>query len=353
MLSAAQGLAQRGHQITLVCQPGSGLAQRARDKEFSTVTMRLRGDCDPFVMVRLYRLIRSRKIQLICGNMSKETRLAGLAARLAGIPFVRRRGSDMPYPNRWRHSKFDNRLVHMIIVNSRSTRNTLLQGNPWLSPEKLRLIYNGIPPRSEDEPEDKQQVLREFDLQEASPILAIVGTLKERKGHETLFRALQQVLVEFPRMSLLVVGKGDDRESLEALAHRLGIVRNVLFTGFRDDVSRLMSAMDILVLPSKNEGFGYVLTEAMNMGKPVVASRVSSIPEVVRDGETGLLVPPGDVDALAEALLELVRHPARARQMGLAGRRRVRDQFSVERMLNDLEELFGGVMKSWGFGRDS
>jgi glycosyltransferase involved in cell wall biosynthesis len=353
MLSAAQGLAQRGHQITLVCQPDSGLAQRARAKEFSTVIQRLRGDCDPLAMARLYHLIRRRRIQLVCGNMSKETRLAGLAAKLAGIPFIRRRGSDMPYPNKWRHRKVDHHLVHLIIANSRSTRNTLLQGNPWLSPEKLKLIYNGIPPGPEDGPGDKQEVLREFGLQEASPILAIVGLLKERKGHDTLFRALQHVSAEFPQVSLLVVGKGEQRESLEELARQLGIAQNVLFTGFRNDVSRLMSAMDILVLPSKNEGFGYVLTEAMNLGKPVVATRISSIPEVVREGETGLLVPPGDVDALAEALLELARHPARARQMGLAGRRRVRERFSMEKMLDDLEELFGGVIGSWGFRRDS
>ena len=352
MLSAALGLNQRGHHITLVCQPGSCLAQRAQAQRFAPLIMRLRGDFDPLVIARFFRLIRQRRIQLVCGNMDKEVRLAGLAARLAGIPLIRRRGSDMPYPNKRRHRLIDRHLVRLIIVNSRATRNTLLRGNLWLSPEKLRLIYNGIPPGPEEELVSREEVLAEFGLPEASPVLAIVGLLKDRKGHETLFRALPRVLAEFPKLSLLVVGEGPQRGWLEESARQLGIARSVLFTGFRDDVSRLMRAMDFLVLPSKNEGFGYVLAEAMSLGKAVVATRVSSIPEVVQEGQTGLLVSPGDEGALAEAILELARHPERARRMGLAGLERVRERFGLERMLDELEALFAEVIGRENSGPD-
>lgn len=345
MLSVARGLAHRGHLITMVCQPGSRLAQRAWANGLAPLSMRLRADFDPLIIARLYRLICRRRIQLVCANMDKEVRLAGLAARLAGVPLIRRRGSDMPFPDKLRFRLTNRYLVHLIMVNSRATRQTLLQGNPWLSPRKLRLIYNGIPDAPEEAMGKRRQVLEEFGLQDASPLLGIVGLLKERKGHEELFRALPEALAEFPQLALLVVGEGELRGRLEEWTRRLGITNKVVFTGFRDDVSRLMGAMDLLILPSRNEGFGYVLAEAMSLGKPIVACRISSIPEVVQDGLTGLLVPPGDVAALRDAILELVRHPIRARKMGQAGRQRVQKLFGLERMLDEVEALFGRVVR--------
>jgi glycosyltransferase involved in cell wall biosynthesis len=351
MLSAALGLARRNHHVTLVCQPASVLAEHALAEGFRPETVRLRGDFDPFVMARLYRLIRRRRIEMVCGNMDKEIRLAGPAARLAHVPCIRRRGSDMRYPNRWRHRLVDRCLVDLIIVNSRATRKTLLRGNHWLPAEKLRLIYNGIPLPPDAGPADRDAIMREFDLEESGPVLGVVGLLKERKGHRFLFRALPRILKEFPGLSLLVVGKGALREHLEEMTRRLEIDRHVRFTGFRDDIPRLMKAMDIVVLPSKNEGFGYVLAEAMALSKPVVASRISSIPEVVEEGRTGLLVPPGDVSALGDALLDLLRNPQQARRMGRAGRRRVERHFSLERMLDEVERLFEEVIEGGGFRR--
>jgi len=351
MLSAALGLAHRGHCISLVCQPSSALAEHALAEGFRPEIVRLRGDFDPLVIARLYRLIRRHRIQMVCGNMGKEIRLAGLAARLAHIPCIRRRGSDMRYPNKWRHRLVDRCLVDLIIVNSRATRKTLLQGNPWLPAEKLRLIYNGIALPSGGGSAVRDEVLKEFDLGRAGPILGVVGLKKERKGHRFLFQALPRILKEYPRLSLLVVGEGALRERLEVMTRRLDIDRHVRFTGFRDDIPRLMEAMDIVVLPSKNEGFGYVLAEAMSRSKPVVASRISSIPEVVEEGLTGLLVPPGDVSALGDALLDLLRDPRKARRMGLAGRRRVERHFSLERMLDEVERLFEEVIEKGGFRR--
>ena len=340
MLSTARGLAVRGHRITLICQPGSRLEERARTSGLRPLVLRLRGDFDPLVVARLYRAIRRRRIQVVCANMDKEVRLAGLAAKLAGVPLIRRRGSDMPFPNKLRFRLVNRHLVRLIVVNSRATRDTLLRGNPWLSAQKIRLIYNGIPQQAPITVGGSQQVVEEFGLHGAFPVLGVVGLLKRRKGHEILFRALPKVLAEFPRLVLLVVGEGQLRRDLEELVAHLGIAKSVVFTGFRGDVPRLMSAMDLLVLPSYNEGFGYVLVEAMSLHKPVVASRVSSIPEVVQDGRTGFLTPPGDVGALAEAILKLARNPDLLHHMGMVAGRHVKQMFDLERMLNQVEELF-------------
>jgi glycosyltransferase involved in cell wall biosynthesis len=348
MLSVARGLSQRGHRICLVCQPGSRLAKRALAAGIAPVLMRMRADFDPIVVLRLHHLLRDRKIHMVCANMDKEVRLAGLAARMAGIPLIRRRGSDMPFPNKLRFRLVDRLLVAGIMVNSRATRKTLLEGNRWLSEKRLHLIYNGIQLRADQEG-SADKVVREFSLSGSYPVLAMVALLKSRKGHEVLFRAVHGIMAEFPQVALLVVGEGPLRSHLEALAQRLGIADRVRFAGFRDDVPALMAAADMVVLPSQNEGFGYVLAEAMALAKPVVASRISSIPEVVEEGHTGWLVPPNDSLALQEALLDLARDPLRAKQMGLAGQRRVNDLFSLEGMLDEVEELFEKIVGEGGF----
>jgi len=345
MLSVAQGLSSRGHRVTLVCQPGSRLARRAADGGISPTTMRLRGDFDPLTVARICHLLRRLQIQLVCGNMDKEVRLAGMAARLIGVPLVRRRGSDMPFPNKMRFRLVDRYLVQRIIVNSLATRETLLRGNPWLCPEKLHLIYNGIAPPAVDQPGEQERVIGELFLKDASPVLAVVGLLKERKGHEILFRALPRVIREFPRARLLVVGEGQRRTHLEALAQQLNIAGSILFLGFRDDIAAVMRAADAVILPSANEGFGYVLAEAMSMGRAVVSTRVSSIPEVIQEGQTGLLVPPGDAEALGEAILDLSRHPEKASKLGQAGQQRVRELFSLERMIDEVEVFFKEVVE--------
>jgi glycosyltransferase involved in cell wall biosynthesis len=312
----------------------------------------MRADFDPVVVLRLYSLLRDRKIQLVCANMDKEVRLAGLAARMAGVPLVRRRGSDMPFPNKLRFRLVDRLLVDGIIVNSRATRRTLLEGNGWLRPEKLHLIYNGIPLEEEGTvPAD--DVTEELGLSGRHPVLAMVGLLKSRKGHEVLFRAVRRMRTRFPLMAVLVAGEGPLRARLEALSRQLGIAEQIRFIGFRDDVGRLMRAVDVVVLPSLNEGFGYVLAEAMAQARPVVASRTSSIPEVVEEGRTGLLVPPGDAEALGDALIDLAGDPEKARRMGLAGRRRAELMFSLDGMLEKVEAFFARVAAEGRFSEGS
>jgi glycosyltransferase involved in cell wall biosynthesis len=347
MLSAARGLAARGHAVTLACQPGSRLEVRARAAGLPPTPLRMRADLDPRVTWKCWRLIRERRIDVVCANMDKEIRLAGPAAALAGVPLIRRRGSDIPFPNALRHRLVNQWFVRRVIVNSHATRETLLRGNPWLAPEKLELIYNGIalePPVAVD----RDAVLREFDLTDCSPLLVVVGMLKARKGHAVLLRALADVRAQIPHAGLLIAGDGPLEAPLRDLASDLGITGQVRFAGFRDDVRRLVGAADMLVLPSENEGFGYVLAEAMAQARPVIASRISSIPEVVGEDEAGLLVPPGDPAALGRAIAELARDPERAREMGAAGRRRVETRFTLEGMLDDLEAFFARTIGDAG-----
>lgn len=164
------------------------------------------------------------------------------------------------------------------------------------------------------------------------------------KGQTHLLQAWPSVLKREPRALLLLAGDGPDEQRLRARAAALGLHGSVRFLGFREDIASLLACAELLVLPSLNEGFGMVLLEAMAMGRPVVASAVGGIPEVVLHGETGLLVPPADPEALAAAILRLLGDPGALRQMGEAGRERARKSFSREAFLQAHRDLYGELL---------
>jgi glycosyltransferase involved in cell wall biosynthesis len=164
------------------------------------------------------------------------------------------------------------------------------------------------------------------------------------KGQTFLLRAWPAVLEGEPRALLLLAGDGPDEGALTAQAAALGLGRSVRFLGFRQDVPSLLACAEVLVLPSLNEGFGMVLVEAMAMGKPVVASAVGGVPEVVLDGQAGLLIPPADPRALAAAILRLLADPRAARRMGEAGRERARESFSRKAFLQAHRDLYGELL---------
>ena len=148
------------------------------------------------------------------------------------------------------------------------------------------------------------------------------------------------LLERVPNAHAAIAGGGELEPYLRELAEELGVMQRVHVLGPRQDVPALMHALDVFAMPSIWEGFGLVLLEAMAAGKPIVASRVATIPEVVVDGETGLLVPAGDAAALADALASLAAHPELARHMGEAGRERLRQRFSIDKMVGDTETLY-------------
>ena len=168
------------------------------------------------------------------------------------------------------------------------------------------------------------------------------------KGHDCLLRAIPAVLAEFPEARCVLVGDGPERPAMEALADRLGIAPRVTFEGRIPDPAGVLAAGDVVVLPSLSEGLPRVVLEALGLGKPVVATRVGGIPEIIEDGRTGLLVSPDDPGALAAAVSQLWRDPAFARRLGDAGREEVRSRFSVEQAVRQTERLYLDLARAKG-----
>jgi glycosyltransferase involved in cell wall biosynthesis len=185
----------------------------------------------------------------------------------------------------------------------------------------------------------------EFGIPETAPVIGYVGRLEEEKGTQFFIEALPAISRALPPARYLIVGEAsDEQEEFDARARErvreLGIADRVSFTGFRDDVPDLIAAMDVAVVPSLREAFGLVNVEVMACGRPLVATRVGGIPEVVEDGTTGILVPPGDSGALAEAVLSLMADPGRRRAMGEAGRRRAAQFFDIRAHVRKMEDLY-------------
>ena len=152
---------------------------------------------------------------------------------------------------------------------------------------------------------------------------------------------------------MVIVGDGPERADLERMAQELGIFKRVHFLGYRQDIPEILSALHVVAVPSRQAGFELILAEAMASGVVVVASRVGPIPEVIADGETGILVPPQDHEAFADAIIKLLGQPDRRKRMGEAGRARVRERFSIQRMVSETEALYERLVAEKMGGRKS
>jgi len=275
------------------------------------------------------RWCREKRIEVL-HTFDVYSNIFGLpAAALAPVP-VRigsRRGYIEP-PGLRRLQRAAYTAAHRIAANSTSAADRLrAEGVPA---ERILVIPNGI--------DATAFPAREYPARPRR--LAAVACLREEKRLDVLLAAAPRILARYPDAEIRIAGDGECRGALEAQARTLGVSGRVTFLGHRDDVADLLTASDIFVLPSRAEAFPNAVMEAMASGLPVVASDVGGIPELVDDGRTGRLVPPGEPETLAEAVLGLMDDPARAAELGRAGRRRVDTTFSMDRMVDRFERLY-------------
>jgi len=178
-----------------------------------------------------------------------------------------------------------------------------------------------------------------------SRIIGTVGWLLPIKGPMFLLKAMRMVWEKFPDTQLVYVGKGEMEQELRSAAMEMDVSERVNFLGWRGDIEEIIPIFDLFVLPSMNEGMGRVVVEAMAAGKPVVASKVGGIPDLVKHDDTGLLVPPGDVDALSKALIRLLNDPEKAKRIGENGKEYC-NKFSLQAMLYKIDELYQDLLSS-------
>ncbi|HEY7736734.1 MAG TPA: glycosyltransferase [Candidatus Limnocylindrales bacterium] len=231
-------------------------------------------------------------------------------------------------------------MDRLIAVSEAIVRKLVVEGRSLPGGPRIELIHNGVDLARYDHQEPCCTLRDEYGMEPGSRIVGVVARLEPEKGHPTLLEAWPAVLAASPDAYLLVVGEGSQREVLERQAARLQIAHRVVFAGRRDDVPAVTAALDVAVLPSYREAQGLSILEAMALSRPVVASAVGGIPEMIEDGVTGLLVPPHDPQALASAIVRcLADHPF-ADTLGRAGHDLVHARFCVDLMVSAIERVY-------------
>ena len=232
-------------------------------------------------------------------------------------------------------------LMDRLIVVSRAIEQKIRDEGRDGTP--VSLIYNGVDLQRYNHQQPCCTLHEDYDIPESSPIVGVVARLEAEKGHRTLLDAWPAVQAAHPEAWLLIVGEGSERNALEAQAAELGISGRVVFAGRREDVPAVTAALDVSVLPSYREAQGLSVLEAMALSRPVVASRVGGIPEMIEDGVSGLLVPPNDPSALAGAINRLLTDHPFADMMARRGHDVVHERFCVELMVGEVESIYDDV----------
>ncbi|MDI6783806.1 MAG: glycosyltransferase family 4 protein [bacterium] len=227
----------------------------------------------------------------------------------------------------------------IIAVSEAVRKNTIEQLK--LPAEKVVTIRNGTKIIDFNESLDTTAVRQELGLNPNQPVIALISRLiPQQKGHRYFLLAAKQVIQQKPETQFLIVGDGIYRQTLEQMTCKLGLEKNIHFLGWRNDTFDILCSIDICAVPSLWDPLPRIILEAMVAGKPVVASNVDGIPEAVIDGETGILVPPANETKLAEAFLDLLNNPDKAKQMGIAGRNRVIAEFSSDRHAKEVLSVY-------------
>lgn len=345
VVDLALALRRGGYEVTVACSAAGALSEPLEEAGVwvrPLLGSRVKRRVSASYARRLRGLLRKGRFDLVHAHVYASEAAAALATPGTGVPLVVTEHTEVLWQarrarlvNRW----FCRRAERMIAV-SNVIRKRLIERDkvpPW----RITVIPNGVPSIPHERPGISPPLP---DGWREGPLVGVVARLQPEKGVANFLKAAARVAPRVPETHFIVAGDGPLREELETLVRRLGLERNVHFLGFRSDARSLTGLLDVLAVPSLTEGAPLVVLEAMGAGVPVVASAVGGIPDQIRHGREGLLVPPGDPVALSDALLELLQDPNLVRRMGEVGRRRAATEFGHATMVGRIEEVYRDVL---------
>jgi glycosyltransferase involved in cell wall biosynthesis len=340
IVAEARWLLDHGWNALLACQPGSRLFQEAGRQRVPAVAVLMRRPFDLTALLALRRLMVDRDVALVHTHSSTDSWLGGLAARLCRRPVVRSRHVTIAIPRR--RALVYHLADRIISSGDAAARVVAAAGVPAA---RIVPIPPGVDTGRFHAGVSGAGVRRELGL-EGAPVVGLVANIRGSKGHGVFLDAARQVLAREPAARFLIVGDGIGFDDVRRRVTALGLEGAVRMTGFRRDIPEVMAALDVLVLPSvRSEAASQVIPQALAVGTPVVATDVGGSGELVRNGDTGRLVPAGDPAALAAAVLDCLVDRAGARAMAARGQALVRERHSLDaamaRTTTVYEELLG------------
>ncbi len=321
--------------------------EQGKRRGFQVEMLSQRGRYDPRLISQAWNLVKKYGVEVLQSHGYKPALLAWCLKCIARIPWI---AFAHGYTSENRRMALYNRLdvwllrhADRVVVVSEATGRTLVQAGV---PEKIiRVIHNAIDPYNHEVSEDGSELRQVCHAGPADLLIGVIGRMSAEKGQEVFLQAFTMVLKVLPRARAVLVGAGQDMAALEELVRTNGLEEQVTFTGYQRNTAAVYAALDLVVIPSFSEGLPNVLLEAMVHRKPVVATNVGGIPEVMQDGLSKFLVPPGDPQAMADAILEVLRDSTLRKELGEAGERRAREAFSPSRRAAQVVELYKEVRR--------
>jgi glycosyltransferase involved in cell wall biosynthesis len=325
---------------TFVCaDPRSELMQRINDtgiRKFP-ISVRNLSFLNPVKVLRLRNLFRREKVGTLILNLSSDLKAAGIAAKMAGVEdIIYRRANAKPVRNTILNRFLFRKIISRMIANSEETKRSVLANNPNLiGDNKITVIYNGI------DLADRMPAagLKVYHRQNNEIILGNAGRLSEEKGQIYLIHLAEILKDRGVPFRILIAGTGKLKSWLQKQARLRGVQEEVIFLGFVEEINGFYTDIDIFLLTSLWEGFGYVMVEAMAEQKPVIAFDIRSSGEVVEDGKTGYLVPRGDVEAMADKVIQLAADRRKMSAFGKKGLERVKSKFTIDQVISNVRDF--------------
>ena len=340
---------------SVACSAKCPLASKLREINVPVIPVELLGKFQLGAIIRLALLMCQHRPDIVHTEDSLSRLLGTMAARLAGVPIVVSTIHKVSVSPAVRDMSSFRRKIYAFF-----TRLLAKLSNKWFTvaafnkqalvqlakipDRKITVIHSSIVSDEFDIEVDIEWKRKEFGLQSGAPVVGTIARLHPDKGVRYLLDAAVTVLEQKPGVKFMLVGDGIQRAELENIAEHNGIAENVIFAGFRDDVAELYQLFTITVLPSLNEGLPVVPMESLYMGKPVIATDVCGNPEIVRHGETGLIVPTKDSGALAQAILTLLNDKSKADAMAVRGKKLVEREFSNGTMVSKHEWAYEALL---------
>jgi glycosyltransferase involved in cell wall biosynthesis len=337
---------ERGHKVILIAPLDSEIAEQAKRQNIPLRTLEMPNGAWPPSIFKLLSWIQKEGADILHSHSGKDALLAGITGRISRRRPAIVRTRHIVNPIKHKHAFSYRWLPHRLLVVSDQLRERFITRHK-VSPEKILTLkpsvdfsrYNGLP--------GKNEIRRKLNIDENQFVVGMVARFRTEKGHATLVQAFQDVLRRIPNARLLLIGEDRTKasEKIKELTKDLAIEQHVSFLGFRNDVPRLLKSLDVFVLASHREPLPNVIMEAFASGCPVVATAVDGNIEVVNNGESGLLVPPRDPSAMANAIIRLYNHPEIAASYVQNAMTWVRENHEFERAMNCLEEIYRDVLK--------
>lgn len=335
-LDNALGFRNLGYDVVIACDKESILWKRATDAGLPCIHVRVRNltFLNPFAMRNISSMFRNENIDTVIFTTSQDVKAGAIAAKRAGVErIVYLRGLAVPVKNNAVNRKLFTRTLTHIIANSQETKRLMLQHlNQVPGIKHVDVVYHGI----ELPQQQHASKLPEIAKVAKGIILGNAGRLTKQKGQEFLIALAEDLREKNIEFTLFIAGEGEERETLASLIKQKGLQQHVIMLGFVSDMDLFMHSIDIFLLTSTWEGFGFVLVEAMAHKKPVVAFNISSNPEIVEQGKTGFLIEPGNMQSFSDAVLKLVNDAALRQKFGEEGMNRVVANFIFQNRVNEL-----------------